>query len=355
MTQSTAIRLLYIDDDPGIGRLVQLRLERSGYEVRLAHDGPTGIEYARNEYFDAIALDHYMPGHDGLEVLAQLQELPDVPPVIFVTGATEPHIAVAALKAGAKDYVVKDVQGKFLDLLGTTVRHAIEQRRMRLENEAAQREVRESRDRLERLAAQQAVLLKEVNHRVANSLQLICSMIELQARKVADPSAREMLRRAAERVDAVALVHRRLYTSDDISFVDMDHYLAGLIEEFRRAMETDGRERRIELQVEEIRIETDKAVSIGLIVNELVTNALKYAYPEDAGGEVRVRLLRADAGGGVDLTVEDDGVGYPEGNAPAKGSGLGAIIVAAMASTLKAKVDLDRAGQGTRFRVTIPA
>jgi len=179
-------------------------------------------------------------------------------------------------------------------------------------------------------------------------------LIELQAGKVADPAAREMLRRAAERVGAVALVHRRLYTSDDVSFVDMDHYLSGLIEEFRRAMETDGPGRRIELRVEKIRIETDKAVSIGLIVNELVINALKYAYPGDIGGEVRVLLRRARAGG-VDLTVEDDGVGYPDGVAPAKGSGLGAMIVAAMAATLKATVDLDRGGRGTRCTVAIPA
>lgn len=351
--QPAIIRLLYIDDDPGIGRLAQLRLGRSGCEVRVAHDGPFGVELARTGQFDAIALDHYMPGQDGLEVLVALRELPDTPPVIFVTAAEEPRIAVAALKEGAADYVVKDVGGAFLDRLDTTVRHAIGQRRMRLEKDAAEREVRESHDRLERLAAQQAVMLKEVNHCVANSLQLIGSLIELQAGKVADPAAREMLRRAAERVGAVALVHRRLYTSDDVSFVDMDHYLAGLIEEFRRAMATDGPGRRIELRVEKIRIETDKAVSIGLIVNELVTNALKYAYPSDIGGEVRVLLRRARAGG-VDLMVEDDGVGYPEGAAPAKGSGLGAMIVAAMAATLKATVDLDRAARGTRFRVAIP-
>ena len=355
MLKLEAMRLLYIDDDPGICRLVQLRLQRAGHVVRIALSGDEGVALALAEEFDAIALDHYMPGQDGLAVLARLRAIPDVPPVIFVTAAEEPRIAVAALKEGAADYVVKDVQGAFLDMLGTTVRHAIEQRRMRVEKEAAEREVRDSRDRLERLAAQQSVLLKEVNHRVANSLQLISSLIDLQARRVADPEAREMLRRAAERVEAVSLVHRRLYTSDDVSFVDMDQYLAGLIEEFRRAMESDGRERRIELQAEPVRIETDKAVSIGLIVNELVMNALKYAYPGESGGEVRVSLRHVRPAGGVELTVEDDGVGYPDGGVPAKGSGLGAMIVAAMAGTLRATVELDRLARGTRFRLAIPA
>ena len=105
-----------------------------------------------------------------------------------------------------------------------------------------------------------------------------------------------------------------------------------------------------------MRIETDKAVSIGLIVNELVMNALKYAYPGDRPWRGAGAAAPGRASGGVDLTVEDDGVGYPAAAAvPAKGSGLGAMIVAAMAGTLKATVELDRDRQGTRFRLAVPA
>jgi two-component sensor histidine kinase len=351
---SVSIRVLYIDDDPGISRLVRLRLERGGASVSLARNGATGVALAGSTPFDVIALDHYMPGRDGLEVLADLQALPEAPPVVFVTAAEEPRIAVAALKEGAADFVVKDVSGAFLELLEPTLRQAVAAAQMRRAKEAAEREVRESRDRLERLAAQQAILLREVNHRVANSLQLISSLIALQGRRVADPDARDMLRRAAERVDAVALVHRRLYTSNDVEFVEMDQYLAGLIEEFRRALEHDGEDHRIELQAENVSIETDKAVSIGLIVNELVTNALKYAYPSGPRGPVRISLARAPKQL-VTLVVEDDGVGYPPGAMPAKGSGVGAMIVAAMAETLHATIALDRNWNGTRFVLEVPA
>jgi len=358
MDDAAPIRVLYIDDDPGISRLVQRRLERGGTFVTLAGDGETGVALAASGAFDAIALDHYMPGRDGLEVLAELKALPGGAPVVFVTAAEEPRIAVAALKAGAADFIVKDVHGAFLELLDPTLRQAVAGAQLRRAKEAAEREVRESRDRLERLAAQQALLLREVNHRVANSLQLISSLIALQGRRVADPAAREMLRRAAERVDAVALVHRRLYTSNDVEFVEMDQYLAGLIEEFRRALAHDGDDGRIELQAESVKIETDKAVSIGLIVNELVTNALKYAYPSGARGRVRVTFARARAAGvthgGVTLVVEDDGVGYPGGSMPAKGSGLGAMIVAAMAETLHATIALDKTWRGTRFVLDVP-
>ena len=351
----TLARILYIDDDAGIARLVQRHMQRAGYSVQIALSGPEGVALATAGGFDAIGLDHYMPGQDGLEILETLRALPNAPPVIFVTGAEEPRIAVTALKSGAADYVVKDVHGTFIDLLAASVAQEITRARLQRERDEAEREVRESRDRLEMLAARQAVLLREVNHRVANSLQLISALIEMQARRVPDGDARAMLRQAAERVEAVTMVHRRLYTSDDVAFVDMAAYLAGLVDELSRAMQ-DGEANACEivLHTDNVRVETDKAVSIGLIVNELVTNAVKYAYPGPVRGQIRVSLTHADAGRGFRLVVEDDGVGYPEVDANPKGTGLGSLIVNSMAHSLAATVELDRTHlPGTRFIVLL--
>jgi two-component sensor histidine kinase len=344
------VRVLYIDDDPALARLVQRHLQRDGYEVQLAADGPSGVSMAACGGYDVIALDHYMPGGDGLETLAELQKLPGLPPVVFVTGAEEPRIAVTAMRNGAADYVVKDVHGTFLPTLDAAIRRALEQERVRRDKEAAERALRESRDNLERLALQQAILLREVNHRVANSLQLISSLIDLQVRKLHDTEARDVLRQAAARVEAVSLVHRRLYTSSDVQFVELDQYVAGLVEELRRATASGTGAERIELRTEPIRVETDKAVSIGLIVNELVTNALKYAYPGRTEGIVRVALVR-ESGGGMTLSVEDDGVGLPESGLVSKGTGLGSMIVSAMAQTIGASVALERRSPGTRIAV----
>ena len=349
MTPPGPVRVLYVDDDAGLRRLVSRHLVRDGFEVELAEDGEAGLARASQQQFDVVALDHYMPGRDGLDTLAALVALPDAPPVIFVTAAEEPRIAVAALKAGAFDYVVKDVQGTFMEFLSNAIRQSQVQVQLRREREAALRELQESRDRFETLAAQQALLLQEVNHRIANSLQLISSLIDLQARKVADADAREALKRAAERVEAVALVHRRLYTGNDVEFVAMDQYLSGLIEELRRSVSTGEQVGQITLVADPIRVETDKAVSLGLIVNELVTNALKYAYPGQHG-DIRVGFCRqADT---IELVVEDDGVGYQEGAAP-KGSGLGTMIVSAMARTVKATVLLDPSHKGTRIVLSL--
>ncbi len=347
-----AVKVLYIDDDPGIGRLVQRHLERAGFQVRTAPDGEAGLALAREGAFDAIALDHYMPGRDGLEILPELLALPHFAPVIFVTAAEEPRIAVAALKEGAADYVVKDVQGAFLDLLANAVRHAIAEVALRRAKDKAERDLRDSRDRLEQLAEQQSLLLREVNHRVANSLQLIGSLIELQARRVRDPEARDVLRRAVERVDAVSLVHRRLYTSADVEQVRMDQYLDGLVEELRHAGTAEEAGRVIRVRADPVGIDTDRAVAIGLVVNELVTNALKYAYPAGQSGDIRVDFSGTEQAGFA-LVVEDDGIGYPDPDASPQGSGLGNVIVAAMAKTASGTLALDRAHKGTRFVLTL--
>ena len=109
-------KVLYIDDDEGLGALVRRNLGRRGYEVTLAANGEAGLALAREDAFDLIALDHFMPGQGGFETLVELRRLADPPPIVYVTGSDESRVAVSALKAGATDYVVKSVGEEFFDL-----------------------------------------------------------------------------------------------------------------------------------------------------------------------------------------------------------------------------------------------
>ncbi|MFJ5488142.1 sensor histidine kinase [Hansschlegelia beijingensis] len=340
-----ARKILYIEDDEALRRLVSRDLARAGYAVTAVATCGEGLRLLGEERFDVVALDHFLAGETGLDLLPAIKALPERPPVIYVTGTDDGRVAVAALKAGASDYVIKDVAGEFLALLRAAITQAIEQVEVRRQKEAAERAMVEARDRAE-------TLLREVNHRVGNSLQLVSAFVHLQSSSLPDGPARDMMRETEARILAIAQIHRRLYTSHDVRSVDMDEYLTGLAEELESSLRTSDRPHRIALAVEPMKMATDRAVSLGVIVTELVTNAFKYAYPKGVEGEVRVRLARA--GAILALSVEDDGVGMAEDAAP-KGTGLGQKIVRTMAATIQSRVERDSAHRGTRIVLAFPA
>lgn len=346
-----AVRVLYIDDDAGLSRLVQKHLERRGYAFEAAPNGDAGIARIGQGGIDVVALDHYMPGRDGLDTLAEIHRMADPPPVVYVTGTQEGRIAVSALKAGAVDYVVKDIQGEFLELLQAAIDGAMEAVRVRRERDAAEAEVRASRDRFEALATERAMLLNEVNHRVGNSLQLIAALLQLQSTAAAAPEIRDALSEARNRVIAVAQVHRRLYASGQVHTVGVDQYLGSLVSDIRLAGHGERSAAMISVDAEAIEIEPDRAVALGVVVTELILNAQKYAYP-GGSGPVRVRFGCRE-GRFCDLVVEDDGVGFDGTGAP-RSTGLGRRIVAAMAAKLGGEIAFDAVERGTRVRLSFP-
>jgi two-component sensor histidine kinase len=347
--------LLYIDDDEALARLVDRGLTRLGLKVVHAASGQAGLDRLTQGGIDVVALDQYMPGLDGIETLEHILKIPDAPPVVFVTASQDSAIAVTALKAGAADYLVKDVQGEFIPLLQVAVDGALRQAQIRKARDEAEAEVHASRDRFAALAAEREVLLREVNHRVGNSLQIIASLLHLQANSASRDDVKAALTNAMGRVAAVAQVHRRLYTSHDLKSVLLNQYLEALLEDLRRSAESN-RMSRLTLKAEAIEIDPDRAVAIGIIVNELVMNAVKYAYP-DGAGPIHVELkLRGDD---ILLSIADDGVGLDD-NADPRGTGMGQRIVTAMAAKLEATVERDPGHSGTRIvvqfrRVSTPA
>jgi two-component sensor histidine kinase len=336
--------LLYIDDDATLARLVDRGLSRAGFKVIHAPGGDEGLARLAQGGIDVVALDQYMPGLDGLETLERIMAIQNAPPVVFVTAAQDSAIAVTALKAGAADYLVKDTQGDFIPLLQVAINGALKQAELQRARDEAEAEVHASRDRYAALAAEREVLLREVNHRVGNSLQIIASLLHLQANSAAQDDVKAALTNAMGRVAAVAQVHRRLYTSHDLKSVLLNQYLEALLEDLRRSAE-GNRMSRLTLQAEAIEIDPDRAVAIGIIVNELVMNAVKYAYP-DGAGPIHV-VLKAE-GDELVLSIADDGVGLNVKVDP-RSTGMGQRIVTAMAAKLDANVARDPGHPGTRI------
>ncbi|MEE4208329.1 MAG: histidine kinase dimerization/phosphoacceptor domain -containing protein [Parvularcula sp.] len=212
------------------------------------------------------------------------------------------------------------------------------------EREASLREAVGARD----------LLIAEVNHRVKNSLQMVTSILNLEASATEDAGARASLKAATARVQAVAAIHASLYEDEDVSSVQIDRYLERLKEHLHASLSSESRRATITLDVEAIRLPTDKAVTLSLAVNELVTNSFKHAFGQEDEGAVTIGLRR-NGGDTIVLEVADEGTSSTgersESSSPS--SGLGQRLIAGMASQLGGTVEVDRT-DGWRTRILFP-
>lgn len=209
--------------------------------------------------------------------------------------------------------------------------------------------------KIEENLEQKDLLLREINHRVMNSFQLLSSLFGLQARRAGSPEAKQALAEANDRIQALAIVHRRLYANVSVDRVDVKDYLTGLCDDLSRALLPENGGKAIRIEAIAAELPPSRIVPLGLIVNELVTNAVKYAFPDRPEGWVQIRFERR-AEDGYRLVVADNGVGLPEGKPPANGSGgLGMMVLQAQVRQLDAAIDIASGPDGTRFTVDIPA
>jgi two-component system, sensor histidine kinase PdtaS len=196
------------------------------------------------------------------------------------------------------------------------------------------------------------LLIREVNYRVRNSLQLVSSLLRLQADRHKDPVLRQELGGASARIEAVVRVHSMLHDVGSAERVRFDRYLQMICSALKASFKIDGRLRELELEADPLELPADMAVPLGLVVNELVTNAFRHAFREGQPGTVWVQLAR-ESDGIHRLTVADDGRGLPKKVDLSGRIGLGLQMVAAMAVQLGAKLSIGRKA-GARFTLTLP-
>jgi two-component sensor histidine kinase len=214
---------------------------------------------------------------------------------------------------------------------------------MAIEQQQYQRKLKAALDRHQ-------ILLKEVNHRVKNSLQVVSSMLVLQARSVDDPDLSERLNQASTRVNAVGRAYERLAYNADYENIDLVEYLRQIIGDLEPAVAPC----KIELDApKEIQFAADRAILLGLILNELVSNAGKYAYPDCPGGSIWVRLAQPD-NNSVLVSVRDEGVGLPLGFDSTASKGLGTRLVNALTKQLSAKLTRPMSPIGTDCELLVP-
>jgi two-component sensor histidine kinase len=194
------------------------------------------------------------------------------------------------------------------------------------------------------------LLLKEIHHRVKNNLQITSSLLRLQAGKIADAGVRQLLRESQDRIRSMALVHDMLYRSQDLARVDFPDYVRTLVIQLFRSYNAGGRIRS-SVELEPIVFGVDLAVPCGLIINELVANALKHAFPGERQGNVRVRM--SSTPDRYILSVRDDGVGLPPQLDYLHTETLGLQLVRMLTEQIGGHVRLDTTS-GTEFIIQFP-
>ncbi|MCC7206529.1 MAG: PAS domain S-box protein [Anaerolineae bacterium] len=214
------------------------------------------------------------------------------------------------------------------------------------------RDITEQVQAAERIKAslrEKEVLLQEIHHRVKNNMQVISSLLALQAGYVSDEQVDVMFRESQNRIRSMALVHEQLYRSQDLARIDVGNYIkeltANLMHSYRTAM---GRV-HLEVRADPLYFDIDVAIPCGLIINELVSNSLKHAFPEGKNGHIVVEI-RLDANGQHTLIVRDDGVGFPETLNVYKTETLGLQLVTSLTAQLNGTVGLQK-GNGTTFEI----
>lgn len=217
-----------------------------------------------------------------------------------------------------------------------------------LEEENAQR--LEAESKLQSSLDEKTMLLKEIHHRVKNNLQIIASLLNLQSRYIKDESTLAAIRESQNRVKAMALVHEKLYRSEDLSRIDLNEYLKFLGTGLFQFYDARSRGIRFELDVSVVEVDIGTAIPLGLILNELISNSLKYAFPEGRTGVVAISIRKEDH----TLTAQfrDDGVGIPESVDWRETPSLGLRLVNTLVDQLNGTIELDR-NAGTHFTMVL--
>lgn len=213
-------------------------------------------------------------------------------------------------------------------------------------------QVRHRTESLEAALHEKELLLREIHHRVKNNLQVIISLINLQVRTTEKSGATDILLDTQNRIRAMALVHEKLYQSGDLSRIDIASYLRSLISQVSAYYGTKKQKVTLSIACESLSMDINRAIPLGLIINELASNSLKHAFPGDREGTVTIRVERRDDR--IECTVSDDGVGLPPGFTIEESGSLGLRLVATLAKQLHGGIERIPTEKGTMFRLVIP-
>ncbi|HWO91892.1 MAG TPA: histidine kinase dimerization/phosphoacceptor domain -containing protein [Methylomirabilota bacterium] len=355
MNDGDKVGILVVDDQPSQLLSHEVILRELGERLVTARSGREALQRLMDEDFAVILLDVNMPDMDGFETASLIHQHPrfEKTPIVFVTGAQPTTLdLLKGYRVGAVDYVEVPVVP---EILRSKVAVFVDLNRKRRDlqrlNDALQAEIAQRRNAEEavRHSREKEVLLQEIHHRVKNNLQIITSLLRMQSRAVQDPAFSEALRECQNRVASMALIHDKLYRARDLARVSFGEYVRDLTNNILTSYALPARSVRVRLDIDDLSLSLDYAVPCGLILNELMSNCLKHAFPVGHSGTVYIGF-HAEGEEELCLVVRDDGVGVPADVDLARTSSLGWRLIRALVEQLGGVVQCQTAG-GTSIEI----
>lgn len=330
------LQVLIIEDNPGDAELVDIMLaeaDPSSYDCHHVLTLDEGVAALQEKSFDVVLLDLGLPDSQGLYTLERLLAAGASIPVVVLSGNDDEDTALQAVRGAAQDYLVKGDFGP--RTLTRTLRYAIERKRLT--------------DRLEAALEENRVLVREDYHRTRNNLNLVASLLNLQANLVHDPRDAELFKDTRGRIITLSRIQEQLCRSSSLREVDATEYLNSVAVHLIRAATRQG----INLVVSgsSASLVSDTAVPLGLIVNELVTNSAKHAFIDRESGLITIELNKEE--GSLLMKYRDNGVGLPEGFEPRRVETLGMMLVTSLIQQIDGTLTV-LPGPGAGFALMIP-
>lgn len=208
---------------------------------------------------------------------------------------------------------------------------------------------KQAEEQIRRSLREKEVLLKEIHQRVKNNLQIISSLLNLQSRNITGKKAREKFKESQNRVKSMAIIHEKLYQSENLEGIYFQEYIRSLLKYLFSSYRVSPDKVKLKINADNMLLSIDKAIPCGLIVNEIVSNSLKYAFPHERQGEALIGF--SPNGDNYTLVVSNNGVSFPENVGFRKTKSLGLQLVCALVEQLRGTIELDRS-RGTEFRIT---
>jgi two-component sensor histidine kinase len=334
--------IMIVEDETIVALDIKNMVISLGYQVvAMAHDSDQAIQQAGIKKPDLILMDMKLgENFEGVEAAQYIRDEFDIP-VIFVTGYTDETILKRAMVSVPFGYVTKPFEKRQLhsSIEMALFKHDMEQK------------LRKSEQQLKESLKEKETLLREMHHRVKNNLQVISSLLNLQADHIDDPMAYEMLRESRNRVYSISLIHEALYKSPDFEKVDFCDYIRNLTANLFSSFGARAGKIHLIYKLQEAFLKIETAIPCGLIINELVSNALKYAFNKDQEGSITVEF-RPD-GENFIIAVSDNGKGLPDSIDIQNSGSTGMELVTSLTQQLGGTIVVDRT-LGTSFTMNFP-